>query len=187
MWELKEPEPVKLFCGILAADKQYLQQAKESLQRELGNTDLESDIWDFDKTEYYKDETGDNILRQFVSFEKPIDPGRLAEVKHKTNEIEKKLASLGGDLPRPVNLDPGVIETSKLVLATTKNYSHRVYIGERMYAEVTLTFHKGGWKPFDYTYPDYARQRYHKFFTDARNRLKEQLHSSGGSPNVPGK
>lgn len=178
MWELKEPEPVKLFCGILAADKQCLQQARDSLQKEFGNIDLESNVWNFDKTEYYRDETGDNILRQFVSLEKPIAPGKLAEVKHRTNDIEKGLAFLRDDLPRPVNLDPGIIEASKLVLATTKNYSHRVYIGNRMYAEVTLIFRKGGWKPFDYTYPDYTQQKYHKFFTDVRNCLKEQLHRS---------
>ena len=83
----------------------------------------------------------------------------------------------GLDLPRAVNLDPGVIEASKLILATTKNYSHRIYIGEKMYAEVTLVFDKGGWCPLPYTYPDYKQQCYFDFFDKARTRLLEQLKS----------
>ncbi|MHC4620550.1 MAG: DUF4416 family protein, partial [Planctomycetota bacterium] len=85
---------------------------------------------------------------------------------------------LGHTLPRPVNLDPGIIEPSKLILATTKNYSHRIYIGNRMYAEVTLIFDKGRWRPFDYTYPDYRQQCYFDFFDKVRNRLVEQLRAA---------
>jgi hypothetical protein len=74
-----------------------------------------------------------------------------------------------------VNFDPGVIEPSKLILATTKNYAHRIYIGEKMYAEVTLVFDKGSWRPLPYTYPDYKQQCYHDFFEKLRKRLLEQL------------
>jgi len=81
------------------------------------------------------------------------------------------------DLPRPVNLDPGYIGASKLVLATTKNYSHRMYIGEQMFAEVTLIFAKGGWSPLPYTYPDYRQQKYFDFFNEVRKKLLEQLKS----------
>ena len=78
-------------------------------------------------------------------------------------------------LPRPVNLDPGLIEPSKLVLATTKNYSHRIYIGHKMFAEVTLIYEKGDWRHFDYTYPDYRQSCYLDFFSKVRTRLLEQL------------
>ena len=178
MWELKEPRPVKLMIGILAANEDCLKAAIEALTAEFGKADLISDVWPFTQTDYYKSETGENILRQFVSIEKLIDPGKLAEVKHKTNKLEQKLvAELGLDLPRPVNLDPGVIEASKLILATTKNYSHRIYIGEKMYAEVTLVFDKGSWCPLPYTYPDYKQQCYFDFFDKVRTRLLEQLKS----------
>ncbi len=178
MWELKEPRPVKLMIGILAANEDCLKAAIEALTAEFGKADLISDVWPFTQTDYYKDETGENILRQFVSIEPLIDPGKLAEVKHKTNKLEQKLAvKLGLDLPRPVNLDPGVIEASKLILATTKNYSHRIYIGEKMYAEVTLVFDKGSWCPLPCTYPDYKQQCYHDFFDKVRTRLLEQLKS----------
>ena len=178
MWELKEPKPVKLIIGILAADHQCLHAAIEALTAKFGKADITSDVWPFDKTDYYKDETGPRILRQFISIERLIAPGKLAKVKHKTNKLEQKLAAkLGLPLPRPVNLDPGIIEPSKLILATTKNYSHRIYIGKKMYAEVTLIFDKGSWRPLPSTYPDYKQRRYFDFFAKVRTRLLEQLRS----------
>jgi len=178
MWKLKAPNPVKLIVAILAADRQCLHAAVEAIENKFGNIDLTSNVWPFDKTDYYKDQTGSNILRQFVSIEKLIDPGKLAKIKHKTNRLEQKLAkSLALPLPRPANLDPGIIEPSKLVLATTKNYSHRIYIGKKMYAEVTLVFDKGDWRPLPHTYPDYRQQCYFDFFTKVRARLLEQLKS----------
>ncbi len=176
MWELKEPSPVKLIVGILAADENCLTEARKMLEQHFHSSDLISDIWPFDKTAYYKDQTGENILRQFVSFENLIDPGDLAVIKHKTNELEQYLAqTLESNLSRPANFDPGLIEPSKLVLATTKNYSHRIYIGQKMYAEVTLIYDKHQWKAFDYTYPDYREPTYHAFFDEVRTKLLEQL------------
>lgn len=178
MWDLKDPKPVKLIIAILAADRQCLHAAIETIENKFGNIDSTSDIWPFTQTDYYKDQTGSNILRQFVSIERLIDPGNLAKIKHKTNKLEQKLAkSLALPVPRPVNLDPGIIESSKLVLATTKNYSHRIYIGKKMYAEVTLVFDKGTWRPLPYTYPDYKQQCYFDFFAKVRTRLLEQLKS----------
>jgi hypothetical protein len=179
MWNLKEPNPVKLVIGVLAANYQCLHNAADMLTDKFGNADFTSDVWQFDKTDYYKDQTGTRILRQFISFDKLIDPGWLAKIKLRTNKLEQKLAkALRVPLPRPVNLDPGIIEPSKLVLATTKNYSHRIYIGRKMYAEVTLIFDKGRWHPLDHTYPDYRQQCYFDFFDKVRVRLLEQLKSS---------
>jgi hypothetical protein len=180
MWELKEPKPVKLIVGILAADERCLTAAREGLSATLGAIDLASDIWPFDQTDYYTSQIGPHILRQFVSLEHLIGPGSLAAVKHRTNALEQQLAAaLALPLPRPVNLDPGLIEPSKLVLATTKNYSHRIYIGDKMYAEVTLIFDKGNWRPLPYTYPDYHRPEYFDFFTRVRDRLMQQLRAQG--------
>ena len=179
MWELKEPNSVKLIIGILAADERCLSAAVDAVGEQFGKIDFQSDVWPFTQTDYYKEQTGENILRQFVSFEKLIDPGELADIKHKTNQIEQELADkLETDLPRPVNLDPGIIEPSKLVLATTKNYSHRIYIGKQMYAEVTLIFDRGSWQSLPYTYPDYKLACYHNFFSKVRTRLLEQLKSN---------
>ena len=180
MWELKNPKPVKLIIGILAAEQKALLAAMEVIEDKIDRIDLASDVWPFNQTDYYKDQTGSNILRQFVSTERLIDPGKLAKIKHKTNKLEQKLVRrlssiVHPSLPRPVNLDPGIIEPSKLVLATTKNYSHRIYIGKKIYAEVTLIFDKGCWHPLPYTYPDYRQQCYLEFFEKVRKRLLEQL------------
>ncbi len=167
---------MKLIIGILAANHKCLHTAADVLTDKFGRADFVSEIWPFDKTDYYKDQTGSCIIRQFISIESLVEPGKLAKIKHKTNKLEQKLAkTLVLPLPRPVNLDPGIIEPSKLVLATTKNYSHRIYIGNNMYAEVTLIFDKGRWRPLDHTYPDYRQQCYFDFFEKVRTRLLEQL------------
>jgi len=188
MWELHDPKPVKLIIGILAANETALAAAVKAISKSFGVIDLTSDVWPFTQTDYYKDELGSNALRQFVTIEKLIDPGKLAQIKHDTNSLEQQLAEkLGGvnparreascglQLPRPVNLDPGFIEPSKLILASTKNFSHRIYIGNKMFAEVTLMYEKGSWRNFDYTFPDYREPRYHGFLTKIRSRLLEQL------------
>jgi len=180
MWELKEPKPVKLIVGILASDDRCLEAAREGLTSALGASDLASDIWTFDQTDYYAAQIGPRILRQFLTIDRLIDPGQLAAVKHRTNALERHLATtLARPFPRPVNLDPGLIEPSKLILASTKNYAHRIYIGNRMYAEVTLVFDKGQWRPLPYTYPDYHRKEYFDFFETVRARLVQQLRTAG--------
>jgi hypothetical protein len=176
MWTLKKPSPAKLVIGILAADDDCLSAARQAIEGRFGPLDLVSDVWPFDKTDYYKDQTGEHILRQFVATQCLISPAKLAKIKHLTNRLEQRLASkLAIGLARPVNLDPGLIEPAKLVLATTKNYSHRIYIGKKIYAEVTLIFDKGNWQPMPYTYPDYKQPCYHDFFEQVRRRLLEQL------------
>jgi hypothetical protein len=178
MWKLENPKPVKLIIGILAANYQCLHAAIDALTDKYGKPDFVSDVWPFTQTDYYKDQTGPHILRQFVSTERLVNPGRLAKIKHWTNKLEQKLAArLALPLQRPVNLDPGIIEPSKLVLVTTKNYSHRIYIGKKMYAEVTLIFEKGRFQPLQHTYPDYKQQCYLEFFEKVRTRLLEQLKS----------
>jgi Domain of unknown function (DUF4416) len=176
MWNTRNPQPVKLIIGILAANETALAEAVKAISKFFGIIDLTSDIWPFTQTDYYKDELGSNALRQFVTIEKLIDPGKLAQIKHDTNSLEQQLAdSLKLSLPRPVNLDPGFIEPSKLILASTKNFSHRIYIGNKMFAEVTLMYEKGHWRHFEYTFPDYRQSCYQDFFTKVRSRLLEQL------------
>lgn len=184
MWEIEKPKPVKLIIAVMAADRKCLSAALDAIVAGFGTTDLVSDIWPFDQTDYYKEQTGPHILKQFASIEKLIDPGELAQIKHKTNQVEQSQAELlhsaGVVWPRPINLDPGIIELSKLVLASTKNYSHRIYIGQSIHAEVTLTFYKGKWQSFPYTYPDYKQPGYHEFFSKVRTRLIEQRRKTQG-------
>lgn len=176
MARARAPQSVKLICGLLSGDVDLLRRARQLLVRRFGPVDLESDLWPFDQTDYYEDEMGPDLRRRFVSFQRLIQPGLLADVKDDTNEIERQIADQCAalELPRPVNLDPGYVDLGKLVLATTKDRSHRIYIGRRMYAEVTLHFMEGRWQPWPWTYPDYRRPAYHEFFVRVRERLREQ-------------
>jgi len=175
MWKLNKPEPVKLIIGILACDQKALDATIEMLDAKFGPIDADSPTWPFSQTDYYENETGSEILKKFVSIEKLICPGKLAGIKIKTNKMEAALAkTLNLSLSRPVNLDPGYIEPSKLVLASAKNFAHRIYIGKKIWAEVTLSY-SNGWKAYDYTFPDHTEDRYHDFFSQARTKLNQQL------------
>ena len=176
MWEINKPDPVKLIIGILASDENSLRVAREGVVEMFGESDLVSEVWPFTQTDYYKEQAGENIVRQFVSFEKLVDPGQLSAIKHKSNKLEEALAKkLDLSFPRPVNLDPGIIEPAKLILASTKNFSHRIYIGDNMYAELTLSYCRGQWTSYPYTFPDYKEVRYHEFLGRVRDRLVEQI------------
>ncbi len=176
MWALNKPEPVKLLIGILACSQAAMEAAVELIAEKFGAIDMQSPVWPFTQTRYYEKETGSEILKKFVTIENLICPGRLAAVKIKTNKLEAKLAkNLKLTLPRPVNIDPGYIEPSKLVLASAKNFAHRIYIGRKIWAEVTLCYNRGQWTPFSYTFPDHRENRYHGFFSDVRKKLNKQL------------
>ena len=180
----RAPLPVKLFCGLLSGDLDLLQRARQLLRRRFGPIDLESGIWPFDQTDYYQDEMGSDLQRQFVGFERTTHPDALPGIKHETNAIEEEITAQCAalEIPRPVNLDPGYLDLGKLVLATTKDRSHRLYIGQSMYAEVTLHFVDGNWQTWPWTYPDYRQRKYHEFFTRLRDRFREQRrHAPTGS------
>ena len=176
MWEIQDVQPFKLIVGILACDEAALAVSRGVLLDAYGEADLVSEVWPFDMTEYYESEAGPDMVRQFMAFETLIDPGRLAAIKHETNQMEQNLAaSLDTPYPRPVNFDPGIIEPSKLVLASTKNFAHRIYIGDHMYAEVTMTYNKGNWETFPFTFPDYKSGRYNAYLNEVRQTLVQQL------------
>jgi len=168
-------KPVKLFCGIIGTDEQAVGRARLELETLLGKVDIAGEVIPFDFTDYYEKEMGRNLLRQFISFEKLVDPRNLAEIKISTNRIEEKLSmTLQDAVRRTVNLDPGYITASNLVLATTKDFSHRICIGEGIYAEVTLNFRKNGCVFFDWTYPDFKSGKYTAFFLKIRTKYMEE-------------
>ncbi|MBS3762530.1 MAG: DUF4416 family protein [Planctomycetes bacterium] len=170
------PQPVKLFCAVLAGQQAWLNASREVMEDELGAIELDSDIWPFDCTDYYKREMGSGLLRQIFSFQALIDPSEIAPIKLRTNDLEMELAENLPDTPeRPVNLDPGYLGASKMVLATTKNYTHRIYLASGIYAEVTLRWRDGQFEPWEWTYPDYQSEAYREFFGRVRNRYMDQL------------
>ncbi|MBM4016920.1 MAG: DUF4416 family protein [Planctomycetes bacterium] len=175
MGHVRQVEPVKLFVGMLSAYPGAFAESQEALAETLGPVDLRSDLFAHAFTEYYRDEMGHPLVRLFVSFERLIEPGRLPAVKRLTNDLEDRMAAAGQwPVVRPMNLDPGYIAPSKLVLASTKEYSHRIHLAEGIYAEVTLLYAHGAWKTLEWTYPDFRTPAYHDFFTRVRARLMEQ-------------
>jgi len=178
----KKQPPVKLIVGMLSSFQEALEQARTMLEARFGEIDLVSELMPFQFTSYYAEDMGTTILRQFHSFRQLIDPGSLADAKHATNELEAVLASTGRwPVRRPVNLDPGYITLSKLVLATTKDYSHRLYIGKGIYAECTLRYFNGDFRPWEWTYPDYRTEPYLRFFRKVRELYIEQMRPPNGS------
>ena len=174
-------QPVKLLLGLLSGDPDLLRRARQLLVKRFGPTDVESPLWPFDETEYYAPEMGRGLQRQFLSFATLINPDRLVEIKHETNALEQQIAEdvVLPDIPRPVNIDPGYIDLARLVLATTKDRGHRIYLGHGIYAEVTLLYAAGGWQVQPWTYPDYRKPAAHAVFADMRARLRAQRQALG--------
>lgn len=173
MADIRPPQPVKLICGMLARSETLLARAAAALVETYGPADVGSEIWPFDFTDYYAPQMGAGLKRQFIAFQRLIDPGELASIKIFTNDLEERFAA-GADVDRPVNLDPGYLTPARLILASCKDFAHRIYIGRGIYAEVTLQY-RGGWQKLDWTFPDYASQRYAAFMDEARNQLMSQL------------
>ena len=132
---------------------------------------MNSKIMPFTHTEFYNAEMGNEIFRQWQAYEKKILPSELAKIKVLTNQLEKKFSN--ADNGRKINIDPGYISLCNLVLASTKNYSHRIYIDLGIYAEVTLIFKHGHFMPLEWTYPDYKEPIALEFFEKVRILLKK--------------
>ncbi len=165
MGAIREVRAVKLFSGFIYKDEAACLNALKKLEAHYGRADFQSRPFIFSHTQYYAAEMGDNLLKKFVSFNRLIDPGKISEIKLFTNKIETRLSE---GHKRPVNIDPGYLGLSKVVLATTKDYSHRIYLGRGIYAEITLSYVKGEFIPLEWTYPDYRSREYAEVFKKIR-------------------
>ena len=231
MGQISKPKPVNLIIGVLTSIPELLRQIDKTLEGYFGPIDLRSDILPFNFTEYYNEEMGKGIQRQFYSFEKLIMPDEIATIKVQTNHIEESIASSkkyfleqcsrnqvapptsppceGGDfvvsaqssdeggvknldktypsiigkkiplpckaIKRPINIDPGYMNESRLILASTKDFSHRIYLRDGIYAEVTLNYRRGRYESFPWTFPDYKSSDYQNFFLTVRELYVKKL------------
>jgi len=174
--EIREPEKVKLLCGLILSENMPFYKVRQNLIAPFGPVDFEMEPFPFDFTQYYCGEMGENLKRAFLSFERLVDPKDLAEMKTLTNRMEEKFGKTpGGGLRRRVNIDPGYLEASKFVLASTKNFSHRIYLKVGIFAEVTLIFKQGRFEALEWTYPDYQTAVVKDFLTRVRERYLLQL------------
>jgi hypothetical protein len=176
MGNIHLPKPVKLFVGMLSPDPGLFDACADFLRSEYGPIDYRRgpEAWNF--TDYYHEEMGADLFRTFIFFERLMDPGKLPGIKHLTNRLEERFAIRQGDASRRrINLDPGYVTEAKVVLATTKDYAHRVYIGQGIYAEVTLRYQGERYTPLDTTYPDYQTNESIDMFSRARELLRASL------------
>ena len=170
---MNKASDVKLICSVLTGSTDLLDTFRAALTGEFGPTDLESDLFQFNYTNYYEKEMGPNLSRKIYSFENLVDPGAIADIKLRTIVMEKELSKrIGADVDRVVNFDPGYVSTFNLVLATTKDRPHRIYLRDGIYAEVTLQYIKGRFQAMDSTYPDYCLPEYSAFFDAVREGLR---------------
>jgi hypothetical protein len=179
MGAISEPTPVLLLVAATSRYDAALEWARLRIEATFGPLALASHLFDFTETDYYSATMGTCLRKQFLAAERLIDPALLAAIKRQTNEWEAEYAALDRQPePRPLNLDPGYITAAKLVLASTKDHAHRLYLQDGIYAEVTLAYRHRAWQPQDWTYPDYRRPDFQELFTRCRQFF---LQHSGGT------
>lgn len=175
---IQEPSPVLLLLAAFSCDEEALAWAQRQSTQAWGPVVLASARFDFVETDYYQRTMGSGLKKVFWAFEQRVDPADLADHKQQTSAWEKTYAKMVGGksslaaVDRPLNLDPGYLTEAKLVLASTKDHAHRVYLARGIYAEVTLRYQNHRWQAFDWTYPDYRRDDYHRFFLRCREVLR---------------
>lgn len=174
MKKFDNPVPVKLVCGLLYREEEWCDQGIVALQKEFGEIDFHSRSLEFHFTNYYFREMGEPLFRRFISFQRLIDPSQLADVKVWTNALEEKFARLSGK-QRGLNIDPGYINLTAFILATSKNYAHRIYLGKGVFAQQELLFGRKRIQTLDWTYPDYRSYEYQEILKKIRDLYASQI------------
>jgi hypothetical protein len=175
----RRPAPAKLVIGCFTRDKGTLEDVAHKLSESFGPPDVISPWLPFEHTDYYASEMGSPLFRRLMAFRELIQPDTLADIKLLANDLEGQFSTHG---KRLVNIDPGYLLAERFVLATGKNYAHRIYLRAGIYADLTLIYRKSRFHQLDWTYPDYAGEAIIDFLVSVRDRylrqLREQLKGS---------
>ena len=166
MGDIRRPDKVLLFVGVLYTDADVLNKAVAALKHRYGGTCLEHTGIAFESTDFYDDEMGKGIKKAFFFFEELIDPEHIAAIKNETNVMEEYFSATDGR--RTVNLDPGYLDMAKVILVTTKDRGHRIYLQRGIFAETELIYFRKKYETMPWTYPDYKKDDYIGIFTEAR-------------------
>lgn len=180
MGVITQHPPVLLLLAAFSRYDSALVWAGQRAGASWGPIAMSSDQFEFADTGYYEPTMGPGLKKVLFAFENLIEPAKLAEIKHQTNAWETEYRD-GNDHPeqRPLNLDPGYLTEAKLVLATTKDRDHRLYLDQGIFAEVTLHYQRRqGWKSREWTYSDYRNPAYHEFLTRCRDYLRRAYKKS---------
>jgi hypothetical protein len=174
MGQISRFKPDKLVMPILISRERMRLPLLEELRSRYGPVDYTSIDLPFTYTHYYDEEMGTPITRFFISFLRLVDPGTLAQIKVETNRLESRFTEDGR---RKVNLDPGLLNLSRFVLASSKDGAHRIPLSNGVFAEVTLVYRRGSYGSLEWTYPDYRSEEYLETLRDIRNLYKVQTRS----------
>lgn len=173
MGQIKSAPQGHLFLAIMSASEHQRQVALEEVRTRFGEIMGAGPLFSVsDFTNYYESEFGRDLMKQFFIFKQPTSLENAHQIKVWTNQIESQFVdNIGSQSRRQVNLDPGYLEPSKLVLFSTKNFSHRIYCGDGVFAEVTLIYEHGQFKILPWTYPDYYWTKNLEFLMQMRNEI----------------
>ncbi|MCL2705321.1 MAG: DUF4416 family protein [Spirochaetaceae bacterium] len=177
MGGIKSFQFYKLITGVLTTVSFRKEEILEALSEEYGEIDYISPFLDFIYTDYYNLEMGEDIKRFFVSFKNLVDPASLADIKIGTNNLEKQFTEIdqNGIESRKVNFDPGILNLSRLILASTKDNAHRIPLSKGIYGEITLLFQKGKAQPLPWSFIDYQSAEYTEILFKIRDIYKSDL------------
>ena len=178
----KSPPPAELFVAVLFAPTISSDDVRAEVTREFGDILEASPVFPFHHSDYYAAEMGGNLQKVFFLLARLIDPAAVVDWKLHAQEVEARYAVNG---KRKINFDPGYLDASKLVLATTKNYDHRIYLGRGIYGDVQLRFRLQKFQFNHWTYPDYRAPEHIVFFEKARTRYFDLLKAEFGAPELP--
>jgi hypothetical protein len=180
MAQPREFSPVKMICGVIYRDDALYDEVKKRLEAEWGRVDSESAAYPFDLTGYYEDEMGGGLVRRFISFETLVPPESLPAAKLWTIELESMARQERGVTGRPVNIDPGYLTASAVVMATAKDFAHRIPLAGGIFAHLEFLFTRTGVRTLDWTYPDLRREPAQGYLRAVREIYLRQLRERRG-------
>jgi hypothetical protein len=168
--------PVQIFFALMARDDADFERAEAAIAARYGEIFLRGEPYDFDAlTNYYAKEFGLGMRKRLVAAGPLVSAGQLVATKIETNALEWELS--GRSSARVVNIDPGYLNLSKVVLASTKDHWHRLYVADGIFEEITLKYKRipGAYVPMEWTYPDYRLPGQLAFFQQLREQVKSGL------------
>lgn len=168
-----EPVPVRLILSMITSDNRYFKLVIKAAEGLWGRIDFLSEKLSFNHTAYYEEEMGGGLSRKICSFEKMISPERLPSIKLQCSSFETMFLDQHGK--RRVNIDPGYMAREKVVLATFKNFSHRIYLEKGVYGDLVLIYRDKDFRALDWTFPDYSSQEMLNVLNVIRDRYVMKL------------
>ncbi len=167
----KAAPPAGLLFSVLFREERDFDRAARMIAERAGGVESVGGQFPFDRSDYYEREMGAPLYRRFLLADGPIPREELVQAKLGAWAIENALSRNGR---RTVNIDPGLLTEENVVLATGKNYAHRIYLCDGVYADLSLVFENGEYRPLPWTYPDIASSVIRSFLGELRRVIRER-------------